>query len=90
MTERKHEDTSQDEGQRPNERQRKRQGQAPYTEARPSTLLHQAIFLCVRAWLFAGFIWGEILHWLFYLLHFTIVPVGFLAEPFSNMNIYIP
>lgn len=59
MTERKHEDTSQDEGQRPNERQRKRQGQAPYTEARPSTLLHQAIFLCVRAWLFCRFYLGR-------------------------------
>lgn len=30
---------------------------------------------------FAGFIWGGI-HWLNYLLHFSIVPLGFLAEPF--------
>ncbi|CAH1217998.1 MULTISPECIES: YqhR family membrane protein [Paenibacillus] len=30
---------------------------------------------------FAGFIWGGV-HWFFYFLHFTVVPIGFLAEPF--------
>lgn len=50
-----------------------RQGQAHYfTKPFP---------FAVELGFFAGFIWGG-LHWLFYLLHFTIVPLGFLAEPF--------
>ncbi|UPK42069.1 YqhR family membrane protein [Paenibacillus pabuli] len=50
-----------------------RQGQAHYfTKPFP---------FAVELGFFAGFIWGG-LHWLFYLLHFTVVPLGFLAEPF--------
>jgi uncharacterized membrane protein YagU involved in acid resistance len=54
-----------------------RQGQAHYfTKPFP---------FAVELGFFAGFIWGG-LHWLFYLLHFTIVPLGFLAEPFFKHN----
>jgi hypothetical protein len=62
-----------DRGKRPTQRQ----GQAHYfTKPFP---------FAVELGFFAGFIWGGV-HWLFYLLHFTIVPLGFLAEPFFKHN----
>ncbi|MET3940997.1 hypothetical protein ABIC22_003809 [Paenibacillus sp. PvP094] len=53
-------------------RSKQRQGQHYYTKP---------FSFAVELGFFAGFIWGGI-HWLNYLLHFSIVPLGFLAEPF--------
>lgn len=89
MTERTHEDTSRDEGQRSKERQQKDRGRRPTQRQGQAHYYTKPFPFALELGFFAGFIWGG-LHWLFYLLHFTIVPVGFLAEPFSNMNIYIP
>ena len=59
-----------------------KQGEAHYYTNRFSFALELGFF--------AGLIWGGI-HWLFHLLHFTVVPVGFLAEPFfKHKYIYTP
>ena len=81
MTERTHEDTSRDEGQHPKERQQKDKGRRPTQRQGQAHYYTKPFSFALELGFFAGFIWGG-LHWLFYLLHFTIVPVGFLAEPF--------
>ncbi|MFK0523309.1 YqhR family membrane protein [Paenibacillus illinoisensis] len=53
-------------------RSKQRQGQHYYTKP---------FSFAVELGFFAGFIWGGI-QWLNYLLHFSVVPLGFLAEPF--------
>ncbi|MCG7375700.1 YqhR family membrane protein [Paenibacillus sp. ACRSA] len=54
-------------------RRKQKQGEAHY--------LTKPFPFAVELGFFAGFIWGAI-YLLFYVIHFTIVPLGFLAEPF--------
>nr|WP_307213129.1 YqhR family membrane protein [Paenibacillus tundrae] len=54
-------------------RRKQKQGEAHY--------LTKPFPFAVELGFFAGFIWGAI-YLLLYVIHFTIVPLGFLAEPF--------
>ncbi|WP_440110562.1 YqhR family membrane protein [Paenibacillus sp. QZ-Y1] len=81
MTEHTDERTSHMENKRADERVQKDRGRRPTQRQNQAHYFTNPFSFAVELGFFAGFIWGG-LHWLFYLLHFTIVPLGFLAEPF--------
>ncbi|MFC9710067.1 YqhR family membrane protein [Paenibacillus sp. NPDC056933] len=85
MTEHKDERTSYMENKRSDERNQKDRGSRPTQRQGQAHYFTKPFPFAVELGFFAGFIWGG-LHWLFYLLHFTIVPLGFLAEPFFKHN----
>ncbi|SEL84303.1 YqhR family membrane protein [Paenibacillus sp. OK003] len=85
MTEYTGERTSHKENQRADKGEQKERGRRPTQRQGQAHYFTKPFPFAVELGFFAGFIWGG-LHWLFYLLHFTIVPLGFLAEPFFKHN----
>lgn len=51
------------------------------SSSKPKTVQTNPFYFSIELGYFAGLIWGG-LHWLMYVLHFTKVIPGFLAEPF--------
>ncbi|QLG39595.1 MULTISPECIES: YqhR family membrane protein [unclassified Paenibacillus] len=85
MTEYTGERTSHKENRRADKGEEKDRGKRPTQRQGQSHYFTKPFPFAVELGFFAGFIWGG-LHWLSYLLHFTIVPLGFLAEPFFKHN----
>ncbi|MEC0108109.1 YqhR family membrane protein [Paenibacillus taichungensis] len=85
MTEHTSEQTSHKENQRADKGEQKDRGRRPSQRQGQAHYFTKPFPFAVELGFFAGFIWGG-LHWLFYLLHFTTVPLGFLAEPFFKHN----
>ncbi|MHA7579755.1 YqhR family membrane protein [Paenibacillus vandeheii] len=85
MTEYTGEHTSHKENQRADKGEPKDRGKRPTQRQGQAHYFTKPLPFAVELGFFAGFIWGG-LHWLSYLLHFTIVPLGFLAEPFFKHN----
>ncbi|PWW44176.1 MULTISPECIES: YqhR family membrane protein [Paenibacillus] len=85
MTEYTGERTSHKENGRADKGEEKDRGKRPTQRQGQSHYFTKPFPFAVELGFFAGFIWGG-LHWLSYLLHFTIVPLGFLAEPFFKHN----